>query len=200
MSGDTGFSVALLALMLILPLSSLLARRLPFGAIARMALAWLAIFIAGLLIVTAAGRHGISLDRVSDELGLSNQRTTGTSTRIQRGPDGHFTAIVSINGHPQRMVIGTGATSTAISSQMATIAGVVVDDRIGTIVDTANGSMTARRATVASMSIGTIKARDLGVIVAPSFGDGLIGMNFLSRLKSWRVEGDEMVLEPYPDR
>lgn len=145
MSGDTGFSVALLALMLILPLSSLLARRLPFGIIARMALAWLAIFVAGLLIVTAADRHGISLGRVSHELGLSNERTTGTSTRIQRGTDGHFTAIVAINGHPQRMVIDRGATSTAISSQVASIAGVVVDDRIGTIAEAANGSMTARR-------------------------------------------------------
>jgi len=37
----------------------------------------------------------------------------------------------------------------------------------------------------------------LAVVVAEEFGDSnVIGMNFLSQLKSWRVEGNEMILEP----
>ncbi|MEN2784920.1 hypothetical protein ACFOKI_15215 [Sphingomonas qilianensis] len=35
------------------------------------------------------------------------------------------------------------------------------------------------------------------MIVSPAFGEtNVIGMNFLSRLKSWRVEGNILVLEP----
>jgi aspartyl protease family protein len=40
-------------------------------------------------------------------------------------------------------------------------------------------------------------AKDLPIVVAKEFGDSnVIGMNFLSKLRSWRVEGTEMVLEP----
>lgn len=40
----------------------------------------------------------------------------------------------------------------------------------------------------------------LPVVVSPAFGDtDVLGMNFLSRLKSWRVEGDTLILEPAPD-
>ena len=40
---------------------------------------------------------------------------------------------------------------------------------------------------------------DLTVFVASNFGDlDVLGMNFLSRLKSWRVEGNVLILEPQP--
>jgi aspartyl protease family protein len=43
-------------------------------------------------------------------------------------------------------------------------------------------------------------ALDLPVVVADAFGDSnVIGMNFLSEMKSWRVENGEMILEP-PER
>ena len=38
-------------------------------------------------------------------------------------------------------------------------------------------------------------ARDLPVVVAKEFGDDVICMNFLSRLKGWRVEGRSLILE-----
>ena len=41
---DTGFNVLYLALLLILPVSALAARRLPIGQTVKMALAWVAIF------------------------------------------------------------------------------------------------------------------------------------------------------------
>ena len=43
-----------------------------------------------------------------------------------------------------------------------------------------------------------IVARDLKVVVSPAFGDmEVIGMNFLSKLASWRVEGRTLVLVPH---
>ena len=43
--------VVFYTVLLILPLSALLARRLPISAVAKMALAWLAIFVVLLLVV-----------------------------------------------------------------------------------------------------------------------------------------------------
>ncbi len=196
MNGDTAFSAAMMALMLILPLSALVARRLPISATLKMAAAWLAIFAAALLAVTAARRNGVTINDVPVALGLVDRQVIGSTVIIQRSDDGHFWTTVSINGHRQRMLIDSGATVTAISDATARAAGIEVSDPFGTIVETANGTIVAKRATAASFDVGPIHATDLSVSVAPTFGVGLIGMNFLSSLKSWRVEGDRMILEP----
>lgn len=196
MNGDTGFSAAMLALMLILPLSALLARRLPVGSTLKMAAAWAAIFAVALLAVTAARRNGVRLADVPIALGLTSEHGSGNTLIIQRSPDGHFWANVAINGHRLRMLIDTGATTSAISIDTARAARVEVNDPFGVMLNTANGPMIARRATASAFDVGPIHAQDIDLSVAPSFGTGMIGMNFLSRLKSWRVEGDRMILEP----
>lgn len=196
MNGDTGFSAAMLALMLIFPLSALLARRLPIGPTLKMAAAWVAIFVVALLAVTTARRNGVRLADVPVALGLVDQQVSGSIVIIQRADDGHFWTNVTINGHPQRMLIDSGATVTAISADTARAAGIEVNDPFGTIIETANGTVTAKRASARSFDVGPIHASDLAVSIAPSLNDGLIGMNFLSSLKSWRVEGDRMILEP----
>ncbi len=198
MNDDTGFYAAMMALMLILPLSALVARRLPIGSTLKMAAAWGAIFAVALLAVTAARRNGVRLADVPVALGLANEEVSGSTLIIQRSPDGHFWTNVSINGHQQRMLIDSGATTSAISIDTARAAGVEVNDPFGVMLNTANGPMIARRATAAAFDVGPIRARNIELSVAPSFGAGMIGMNFLSSLKSWRVEGDRMILEPRP--
>jgi aspartyl protease family protein len=38
----------------------------------------------------------------------------------------------------------------------------------------------------------------LPVVMSPAFGEvNVLGMNFLSQLKSWRVEDGDMLLEPH---
>lgn len=182
--------------MLILPLSALFARRLPIGDVAKMALAWIAIFMVGLVVVTAIGRSGFRASDVAETLGLSNQVVRGSSVSIPRGADGHFQTTVSINGHDQLMMIDTGATYTSISQQAAREAGVTIDSGFGEMIETANGTIVAQRATADVVKIGPIEARNLPISVAPSFDQGVVGMNFLSALESWRVEGDRMILEP----
>ncbi|MFX8597281.1 retroviral-like aspartic protease family protein, partial [Acinetobacter baumannii] len=72
-------------------------------------------------------------------------------------------------------------------------------DKFGTIIDTAGGPALVRRATLPRLDLGPIVARDLDIQIGRNFGDTeVIGMNFLSRLKSWRVEGDRMILEGHP--
>ncbi len=65
-------------------------------------------------------------------------------------------------------------------------------------LSTANGMISADGATVGELRLGNIVARRLAVVVSPSFDKiDVLGMNFLSRLESWRVEGRTLVLVPH---
>jgi aspartyl protease family protein len=66
------------------------------------------------------------------------------------------------------------------------------------ILRTANGDIRAQTAEIAELRLGNIVARELAVVVSPAFGRvDVLGMNFLSRLKSWRVEGKTLILVPH---
>lgn len=193
-----GPNFAYLLLMLILPLSALAARRLPVGGMLKMALAWIAIFAVLIVAVGNWERVAPAFRSIGDTLGVSDQTVSGETVRIRKAEDGHFWADVMINGHSRRMLIDSGATTTALSAATAQASGIKADDSgFDAIIDTANGTVVAKRATAASLDIGGIHATDLPIVVSPSFGEtDVIGMNFLSRLKSWRVEGNTLVLEP----
>ena len=65
------------------------------------------------------------------------------------------------------------------------------------LVETANGVVQARRGRVARLKVGTIERGDMAVHVSDSFGDtAVLGMNFLSSLSAWGVEGQWLVLTP----
>nr|WP_246359810.1 TIGR02281 family clan AA aspartic protease [Stakelama sediminis] len=174
--------------------SSLGARRLSFRAIVRNLLGW--VIIGGLIFVIVDNRQ--QLVDLAGRIGLSDQSVQGDTTRIRQSVDGHFWAQVRLNGVERRMLIDSGATMTAISPQTAAAAGVDVSDSgYPVLIETANGTVAARRATVKTMTLGSLKMHDLHVVVAPSFqGLDVIGMNFLSRLGSWRVEKGVLILEP----
>lgn len=192
---DRAADILFYGVMLILPLSALVARRVPIGQTVKMALAWIAIFAVGLVLV---GQR----DRFSGLASLfSDQQVTGSETHIRMGDDGHFWADVEIDGVRRRMLIDSGATTTALSDATAKAAGLDLDESpFATIISTANGAVTARTATARRVTIGSITARDLGVVTSPAFGDtDVIGMNFLSKLGSWRVEGGTLILTPTKD-
>lgn len=187
-------------LLLLLPLSALVARRLPLAQVAKMALGWVAIFAGLLLIVTLATRQGFTPGAIADSFGLSDQQVSGGTVAIPKAADGHFWVTASIGSARRRMLVDTGATVTSLSEGTAAAAGIDPSgDHFGTIVETANGPAVVRRATAPMIEVGGIKARNLDVQVGRNFGDtDIIGMNFLARLKSWRVEGDRMILEAKP--
>jgi aspartyl protease family protein len=194
----TGFDIFYFALMLILPLSALAARRLPIGSTLKMALAWIAIFVVLMIVVGNWGRVAPALQPIADTLGISDQSVSGSTVRIRMAEDGHFWANVSVNGVQRRMLVDSGATTTALSTDTAEAAALDLNESIvPTMLNTANGSVSAQRTTIATLDIGSIHAKDLPAVVSPAFGDtDVLGMNFLSRLKSWRVENDMLVLEP----
>lgn len=186
MSEDAA-SILFYGVMILLPLSALIARRVPLGPTLKMVAAWVGIFLVGLVLV---GQR----DRFSGL--LSGQHASGTEVRIAQASDGHFYATVGLDGVERRMLVDSGATTTALSVATAQAIGLDLDQSsFPAIISTANGRVQARTATVRRASVGTIGIGDLGVVVSPAFGDSdILGMNFLSRLGSWRVEGRTLIL------
>lgn len=198
MSEDQGFGLLWAVGGLVLVGSSLVARRLPLGQTLKMSLGWLAIF--GALFVLFALRDDFAgiWNRVKLAAFGQQAEATGGALRVAMAEDGHFWADGAINGQPVRFLIDSGATVTALSRATAEATGVSIDDSgFPVLVETANGTVEARRGRIATLTIGPITRSDFAATVSPELGDmNLLGMNFLSTLRSWRVEGRTLVLEP----
>jgi len=104
-----------------------------------------------------------------------------------------------VNGVKTRMLIDSGATVTAISTGTAHAAR--VDTGMGltpVMLRTANGVAQARIGSIDELHVGNIVARNLKIVSAPGLGElDVLGMNFLSKLDSWRVEGRTLILVPH---
>ncbi|NML92976.1 retropepsin-like aspartic protease family protein [Novosphingobium olei] len=139
-----------------------------------------------------------AFDSLSANLAMPAQTVSGGETRVPLSADGHYWIEARVNGTPQRFMVDTGATLTAISTEVAQAADIRPDPlRLPVIVRTANGSTQAQMARIGEVRFGSIVARDMDAIVTGSTGGlNVLGMNFLSRLKGWRVEDGVLVLTP----
>lgn len=177
----------------------ILLQRIPFvGRIIRFGISF-ALLAFCIFIVMQQAPYQPTLARLSDQLGFDRQKVVGDEVRIRMSSDGHFWANATINGVERRMLIDSGATITAISNDTAVTASVDKGSRLVPLVlRTANGLAPAEPATVDELRLGNIVARDLKVVTSPALGNmDVLGMNFLSQLASWRVEGRTLVLVPH---
>jgi aspartyl protease family protein len=176
-----------------------LGRRVRFVGIVINLAVWAALIAALVMVLGQRERLDPYLTRFTQALDLDGQKVEGSETRIRMSPDGHFWARVRFAGVERRMLIDSGATITAIAVPTAAAAGLTVRDQAFPVVlQTANGAVRAQTSAISELRIGNIVARDVPVVVSPAFGDAnVLGMNFLSRLKSWRVEGRTLVLVPH---
>jgi aspartyl protease family protein len=173
--------------------------RLPFiGALIRTLFSVALIGVMVLLLVQRAPFDPY-LARIADRFQLDRQEVVGSELRIPMSSNGHFFANVTINGVKRRMLIDSGATVTALSERTAAEAGLKAEaGLLPVVVQTANGTSQAQATAIGEMKLGNIVARDLKAIVSPGLQDmDLLGMNFLSKLKSWRVEDGTLVLVPH---
>ena len=174
--------------------SMMIRRGAPLGRLIR---SGSTLVLAGVLVtvVLQLSRFDPRFDIAVPQLGLPEQVVEGGETRIPLQPDGHFWLRVEVNGVPANFLVDTGATLTAVSSDVAEEAG--LEPRRGGLpvqIGTANGPVAAQIATADEIRFGNVAARGLDVVTSPSFGStNVIGMNLLSRLKSWRVEGNTMI-------
>ena len=182
---------------LVLVLSALSVRKLSVGFVLRSLVSWALIVALTVLAVAHRNELGALFAAASAKLGIDDQQVDGNTVRIRMAPDGHFWARVSLNGVERRMLIDSGATITAISADTAAAADVDSGSGLPVMIETANGTVAAQRGRIQHLAVGPLKTEDLGVVVSESFGSlDVLGMNFLSRLHSWRVENNTLILEP----
>lgn len=190
------FLGAILALFVVLAI----ARRIPvLRSLVSVAL-WAVML--GAIVVVASQREQFDpyVARIAALLKLDDgQKVEGDVTRLRIAPDGHFWVRARIGGVERRMLVDSGATVTALSVGTARAAGIEpARTAFPMLIRTANGTVRADTGRVDELRMGNIVARDLAVVVSPAFGDAdVLGMNFLSRLKAWRVEDGTMVLVPH---
>jgi len=194
----SGLLLMVVAAIAVSAIGSLMVRRkVPLGLIVRRA-STVALSGVLLVVVLQLSRFDSRLEIAVPHFGLPEQIVEGSETRILMAPDGHFWLRAQINGVPANFLVDTGATLTAISQDLADRA--AIEPRHGGLpvtIKTANGPISAKISTIGEMRFGGVAARGLDVVIAPSLGQtNIAGMNLLSRLASWRVEGSTMILVP----
>ena len=195
----SGLLLAAVVAMALGVLGTMTVRRLP--ALGRLLRTGSTLVLMGVLVlvVLQLSRIDPRFELAVPELGLPQQVVEGSETRVQLAPDGHFWLRAEINGESANFLVDTGATLTAVSAETAERVG--LESGMGdfpVMMQTANGSVRAERTTIDELRFGNVAARGLDAIIAPGLGPtNVIGMNLLSRLKSWRVENNELILVPH---
>lgn len=199
MNGSDTASLIYGLLLLVLVGSALVSRTLPIGQTLKMALGWIGIFALIFLLVSFRPEMRLIWQRVSEELGFGSEPAiSGAPLTLRKSDDGHFWITAQVNGHDVRFLVDSGATMTAMSAQAAREANVEPSGLgVQTVIETANGIVEADRATIEDLQVGPLRMRDHHVLISEALGEtNLLGMNFLSELDSWRVEGNSMILTP----
>jgi aspartyl protease family protein len=183
----------LMAIMLVL--GSLMTRRDPAAKMFTMALSWVAIFAAGFVLFTFRDNLGWVAQRLKAEA-IGTPVEEGQTTRIPMAIDGHFWVEGQVNGQKVRFLVDSGATMTTIDRETALRAGVAVSPHADQFVRTGNGIIRVSSGRANELQVGGITRRDVGVQVAEHDDLNVLGMNFLSSLSRWGVEGRWLVLVP----
>jgi aspartyl protease family protein len=174
--------------------SSLIGMRQPIGKTLKMALAWVAIFGVGFILFSFRGEFSGIGQRLKAEA-LGTEIVQGEEVRIPMADDGHFWVSAKLNGNDVRFMIDSGASTTTISRNVAIAAGVPIGNEF-VLVKTANGTARATKAYANRLQIAHMERIDFPIDINENDDTNLLGMNFLSTLQSWRVEGTYLVMRP----
>jgi aspartyl protease family protein len=181
----------LMAAMLVL--GALMTRREPAAKLITMALAWIAIFGAGFVVFTFRDNLGWVGQRLKAEA-VGTPVTEGRETRIPMAIDGHFWVDARLNGRDVKFLVDSGATTTTIDRSTARRAGVEVSSGRDQYVRTGNGVIRVASGRADELTVGPITRNDVALEIADNDDLNVLGMNYLSTLRRWSVEGRWLVL------
>jgi aspartyl protease family protein len=123
---------------------------------------------------------------------------TKLNTELKADAGGHFITRADIEGATLNVLVDTGASAVALSYEDADRAGLhPLSLRYDVPVATANGLAQAARVTLRRVEIDRVLVRDVDGLVLPqgAMNGTLLGMSFLSRLRSFKVEDGVLTLE-----
>jgi aspartyl protease family protein len=120
------------------------------------------------------------------------------STELKADSRGHFLTDAEIDGTTIKVLVDTGASAVALSYEDADNAGLrphSLDYNVP--ISTANGVVSAARVSLRRVEVDGVTVRDVEGLVLPEGVSNitLLGMTFLSRLRSFRVEDGVLSLE-----
>ncbi|GLK70315.1 TIGR02281 family clan AA aspartic protease [Ancylobacter dichloromethanicus] len=172
------------------------------GEALRAAVLWLAIF--AVLAVGYTYRyelHAVAY-RVLAELApgyaVPLARDGGPAVEVARARDGDFNVRVEVNGNRIPMLVDTGASSVVLTPEDAVAVGLPIEFlRYDIPIDTANGRARAAAVVLDRIGIaGSIEERDVPALIASpgTLKHSLLGMTFLSRLASFEIRGEKLVM------
>jgi aspartyl protease family protein len=138
----------------------------------------------------------------SPQTSASAARTTasyasGKGVVLEADRSGHFIGSFRFNGRSEKGLVDTGASRIAINVTTARRFGIAVGSlSFDARAQTANGIVEAAHVSLDRVEIGGISVRNVEAMVLPdkALSGVLIGMSFLSRLSSYRVEAGALRL------
>lgn len=95
------------------------------------------------------------------------------------------------------LLVDTGASSIVLKASDARAAGINVSQlKFRVPVRTANGVAYAAATQISSIAVGSITMHNMNIMVAKPgvLSESLLGMNFLTRLRSYEFSGDFLTL------
>lgn len=119
------------------------------------------------------------------------------AVRIRKRRDGHFIANAKINGQAASLLVDTGASTVVIREADAVRLGIDTRRLAYTVpVQTANGVTYAAHVRLNSITIGPITVQGVDALVSKpgALRENLLGMSFLSRLRSYEFSGEFLTL------
>jgi len=183
----------LMAAMLVI--GALMSRRERAAKLLTMVLAWIAIFGGGFVLFTFRDDLGYVGQRLRAEA-TGQPVIQGREIRIPMSIDGHFWVDGLVNGKNVKFLVDSGATMTTIGRETASEVGVSPSPSRNQIVRTGNGYIRVATGRADHLKVGDIERTSLPVHVTDGEDLNVLGMNFLSSLQRWGVEGRWLILQP----
>ncbi len=191
MSGDDNAELlylSILGLFLVLGLFSTFRTR--FVASMQQAAIWGLIFCG--VIIVYSFRDVIERELYPGSAVLVN----GDQIELSRARDGHFYAVLEINGNDVEFIVDTGASNVVLTREDAARVGFDPDglSYLGR-ANTANGTVRTASVRLSTVSFGGTIVNDLRAAVndGPMFSS-LLGMSYLSRFTRIEIEGNRLRL------
>ena len=194
MTNDTMLGGLYIVIALTLVIGTLISRRERIAKLLVIALAWLAIFGAGFVLFTFRDDVSYLCQRLQAEA-TGETVLIGGTLRIPMAIEGHFWVDATVNGQPVKFLVDSGATMTTIDQGTAQRTGIAIDPLRTQVVRTGNGLIRVAAGRAESIAIGAIKREGVGLHITERAEINVLGMNFLSSLNRWGVEGRWLVLE-----
>ena len=148
-------------------------------------------------LATVADRVIGELRPEGSQINVTGKNGAGLAVRIKRGWTGHFIANVKVETERVDMIVDTGASTVVLRHEDAKRLGIDTSQlRYSVPVQTANGASYAARLKLPQVNIGNVAVRDVEALIARpgSLHQSLLGMSFLSRLRSYEFSGEYLEL------